>query len=128
MHFSDWLLFNEDNNDLVRLLRSLMDRYPQLEDLFAYEDDYKVKLDSIKVKPNFRGQGIGSAVLEELKQFAASVSKPLVLVPEPEKRKKEALDRFYRRAGFVHNKGRNKDYKLSSTFAPTMYWKPPIND
>ena len=42
---------------------------------------------------------------------------------EPEKGKKGALQRFYKRNEFVNNAGRNKDYGLSE-FSRTMLYKP----
>ena len=92
--------------------------------LWAYETDRKVELKEIKVPPEQRNQGLGGQIIEAIKDYARRVGKPVVLSPQPEFGKKKALDRFYRNHGFVYNRGRNKDYEISSFFGPTMYWRP----
>ena len=99
----------------------MREEYPGLK-LDAYAAPEKIELQQIEAP--VKGGGIGTAVIQKLQDYARSVDKPIVLRPEPEPRKKEALMRFYKNLGFVVNKGRNKDYTLSSPFALTMYWKP----
>ena len=65
-----------------------------------------------------------SEIVRKIQQYAQSVGKPIVLSPEPEKGKKAALERFYKNLGFVHNRGRHRDYRLSSFGGPTMLWHP----
>jgi len=122
MQFRQWL---EENSELQKLVASLEQQYPEIASLFAWENIYSVELSDIKIHKDSRNQGIGSAVISALKDFAASVGKPLIVAPEPGKGKKAALTRFYRRNGLIPNKGRNKDYRLSKPFSGTMYWKPP---
>jgi hypothetical protein len=48
-------------------------------------------------------------VLEKIKKYAKRVGKPIVLSAQPEPRKKTALNRFYKRAGFK-KPGRKKNH------------------
>jgi hypothetical protein len=107
---------------MEELLRQIRTRYPFVK-IWAFESADRVELQQIEVPPEHRGSGIGTSIIEELKNYARSVGKPIVLRPEPERGKKAALERFYKRLGFVNNAGRNKDYALSAPFSKTMYWK-----
>lgn len=123
-HHMQFLQWFENDDQLQQLIKSLKAQHPEIQSLFVYESGHEVKLDDITILPEMRGKGVGSIVMQALKQFAASVGKPLVLTPDANKGKKGALDRFYRGHGLIYNKGRNKDYSLGGTFGPTMYWRP----
>lgn len=107
---------------MEELLRQIRDKYPFV-DIWAFESKDRVELQQIKIPHEHRGSGIGTEIIRLLQNYARSVGKPIVLRPEPEKGKKAALKRFYKRLGFVDNSGRNKDYTLSSPFSKTMYWR-----
>lgn len=98
--------------------------YPSVK-VSAYENEYKIEIMQIKVSEEMRGRGIGTKIMGMFKDYAMSVSKPIVLVPEAERGHKKDLERFYTRLGFVKNRGRSMDYRLSSPVARTMYWSPP---
>lgn len=119
MQFRTWL---ESQDTLQNIVNDVKNQYPGIE-VIAWEGGNKIELAKLVVPPNQRNQGIGQAVVKRIQDYAASVNKPVVLRPEPEKGKKAALDRFYRNLGFKHNQGRNMDYTLSSPMARTMYWK-----
>ncbi len=87
-----------------------------------------INLHSLRVNPNSRSSGVGSAVIGELKDYARAHGATILLSPEADRGKKAALDRFYRRQGLQHNRGRHKDSRLSSMFAPTMLWRPTWED
>jgi GNAT superfamily N-acetyltransferase len=74
-----------------------------------------IRLHSIEVPKEKRGQGIGTRALRGLTKFADKTGRRIVLSPAPEKGKKEKLNRFYRSFGFVPNKGRNKDFTVRDT-------------
>jgi GNAT superfamily N-acetyltransferase len=107
---------------MEELLQQIRTRYPFVK-IWAFESADRVELQQIEVPPEHRGSGIGTEIMQELKNYARSVGKPIVLRPEPERGKKAALERFYKRLGFVNNAGRHKDYTLSAPFSKTMYWK-----
>lgn len=117
---------NQYGKDLSTIVKNLKIKYPGLV-LFAWETENKVELATLTVPKNMRGQGIGSSVIREIQEYARSIGKPISLHPEPDKGKKKALDDFYKNLGFVHNRGRNKDFTISSPFFPSMYWKPKEN-
>lgn len=108
--------------DLKSLVSEIETEYPFI-DLYVYETPYSIELANIKLPPEVRNQGIGTKIIQRLQQYAKEVQKPIVLTPEAERGKKKKLDKFYKNLDFVHNKGKNRDYRLSKTFAPTMLWK-----
>lgn len=107
---------------MEELLAQIRNQYPSI-DIEAYETNNRIEVMQIYVPPNERNSGIGSNVLKQIQQYAKEKGKPIVLRPEPERGQKANLDRFYKRHGFVHNKGKNIDYALSSPLAKTMYWR-----
>ncbi|MGP8291740.1 LPD38 domain-containing protein [Vreelandella zhanjiangensis] len=68
-----------------------------------------------------QGEGIGSEVMRRLTQWADASGKTLALTPSSDFGGSiRRLRAFYKRAGFVENKGKNKDYEISET----MYREP----
>ncbi len=135
--YTDWPAMREsddliaDRAALAQFERDIHQRYgPRgLTDFYtSISTAGDIHLHEIVVNPNTRGTGTGTAVLDELKTFAQSLGRPITLAPEAAPGKKAALDRFYRRAGFVPNRGRHRDYRLSSFGGPTMLWKPHVNE
>lgn len=118
-----WYRIAQDQNNIQEFVNSFLQKYPGII-LRITEFDYKIKLDKIEIPKDMRNLGIGSEILGALKEYSERINKPIVLNPEPEKGKKGALDRFYKRMEFVKNQGKNKDYDLSDTFGKTMYYKP----
>ncbi|MBW5800689.1 LPD38 domain-containing protein [Halomonas elongata] len=68
-----------------------------------------------------RGQGIGSAVMQRLTDWADASGRTLALTPSSDfGGNTKRLREFYQRFGFVENKGRHKDYEISEA----MYREP----
>ena len=114
-------------NAKIELLRQeILAEFPQIEDLFLFSGTRPdvIKLDQIKIKPEFRRKGIGSAVMDRIKKFADENNFIITLSQGPERGYKKKLDQFYRGHGFYHNKGRRKDYSLASFFGPNMIRRP----
>lgn len=111
--------------EVVALEKSLEAEFPGLErlDLCSHSNG-ALHVNSIQVRPEARGQGIGSQVMTRIKAFAQERGMPVTLSPEPDRGKKAALHKFYRGHGFQQNKGRRADHRYTSPFAPTMIWKP----
>jgi len=108
---------------------SLISKYPQIDKLGMYMQSSNdgLYISDLYIKPEFRGRGIGSKIMRDITNFADKNDINIVLIPEPESLKKAAVKRlvdFYKRFGFVLNTGKNKDYKLSDTFATNMYRYP----
>jgi len=117
--------YKKSQTDELQVLRQkLKTQYPGLELDLWKKNNNSVELASIEVPQELRNQGIGTDVIQQIKDYAQKNNLSIVLRPEPNKGKKGALDRFYRRLDFIPNKGRNMDYTLSAPFAKTMYWKP----
>ena len=94
-----------------------------LESFWAYEKDDTITLGMIKV--NDKKQGTGTAVMTELVKYADDNSKRIFLIPglrdaDHGTTSRSRLVKFYKRFGFVENKGRNKDF----TLPPGMYRDP----
>jgi hypothetical protein len=80
-----------------------------------YERDDKIVLKDIFVDKNNRNKGSGSALMQDLVNYADRVNKLIVLSAQPSSNKKSSLYRFYKRFGFILNKGRNIDFTLTGT-------------
>ena len=111
---------------IAELEAALEKEYPELQELHLDNRNGALGVAMIRVKPEFRNQGVGGRVIHRLKQFAAEESVPIVLSPEADRGYKDDLHRFYRRRGFYRNFGRRADSRYTSVFAPTMIWKPPV--
>jgi GNAT superfamily N-acetyltransferase len=108
---------------------SLLSKYPQIDELGIYiqTSDNALYISDLYIKPEFRGQGIGGKIMKDITDFADKNKLTIVLIPEPEELNKNAVKRlidFYKRFGFVLNKGKYKNYSLSGSFATTMYRYP----
>lgn len=108
---------------LVEMLRQ---RYRGIT-LSVWETGDHIELAGIYVPKPMQNQGWGAATVKAIQDYANKVGKPVVLRPQPDRGKKAALERFYKRLGFVSNSGRHTDFTLGSPFARTMYWKPRSN-
>lgn len=107
--------------DIVRLEVQLRKKLPDIEQLnLSARADKSVHVNSIRVKKSGQGKGIGTAVLNAVKKFAAKHRLPVTLSPEPDKGKKAALHRFYSANGFK----KCRDSQYTSPFAPTLIWFP----
>ena len=96
-----------------------------LSTFFVNERPDSISLDMIEVPKVDRKQGVGTAVMAELIRYADEQGKRIVLTPGlPDDRhgttSRGRLVKFYKRFGFVENKGRNKDFQISDG----MYREP----
>jgi GNAT superfamily N-acetyltransferase len=104
------------------------------DDLMMFEDHMKATYDllSFTVQSHYLGdivlasivvrdkkQGTGTAVMQELCKFADHYGKRILLSPNVKDiyygtTSRSRLVRFYKRFGFVENKGRNRDFRIGS--------------
>jgi len=121
---------NEELQPVVaKFEKDLEAEFPQLERLDLYiKSNGSLFIGNIYIKPEFRRQGFGSQVIKRIKQFADKYNLIITLSPEPERGYKKKLDQFYKSHGFIPNKGRHKDYRLSNMFAKSMFRRPGINE
>jgi GNAT superfamily N-acetyltransferase len=76
-----------------------------------------VRPNKIIIPKEKRNQGLGTKVLQSIITLADSQERTLVLSPSTDfgASSVERLKRFYKRFGFVENRGRNKDFGISQT-------------
>lgn len=96
-----------------------------LKSFSAYESGEDIKLSSIIVPKDARKQGVGSKAVQDLIDYADTQGKRVTLTPAIKDdfqgtTSSARLKKFYKKFGFVENKGRNKDFKISDS----MYREP----
>lgn len=88
-------------------------------DVMAHKD--KLNLSRIVVPKENRSSGIGTSVMNTLKNHADSTGKTITLSPSSSfGGSVTRLKKFYKSHGFVENKGKNKDFTISDS----MYRNP----
>lgn len=108
--------------------RTLQALYPEIDRVGIYfeKSNGALFLSDLYIKQEFRGQGIGTKIMNNITQFADLNQLPIVLIPEPEDESAspKQLIEFYKKFGFVVNAGKKIDYSFSDPFATTMYRLP----
>lgn len=96
-------------------------KHPQV-DAFVSERENSIKLHTIDVPKGQRRKGIGTTYMEDLIAHADETGKTITLSTGGREGDiaKSKLIAFYKSFGFVENKGRKKDYRISDT----MYRRP----
>lgn len=103
--------------NISEFTKQIKDKY-NLKFFFVYEYSDSIKLDMLEVPKTERKEGIGTAVMNELIQYADFNHKRIILTPGLRDDRhgttsRTRLIKFYKRFGFVENKGRNKDFTIS---------------
>lgn len=115
-------------NKVATFERTLQSLYPEIDRVGLYYDrnNGSLFLSDFYIKPEHRGKGVGTKIMNSIVQFADSMKLPVVLIPEPDDDNMSETDliNFYKKFGFVVNKGKQKDYSFSDPFALTMYRLP----
>lgn len=78
---------------------------------------HALHISRIEVPRSLRNQGYGSRAMEDLATFADDHGLAITLSPTTDfgASSKERLRRFYKRFGFVQNKGKHKDFRIWDT-------------
>ena len=107
------LLFEEISVDekirkvsiLERALQLKYNKY--LEDLMFYYDDSinGIFLSDLYIKNEYKGQGYGTKIMNELIKFADIYNMAISLIPVSENTSSEKLIEFYKKFGFIENEG-----------------------
>jgi predicted GNAT family N-acyltransferase len=98
---------------------ALREKYPDVK--LDLSGDDRLYLGRIVVPKDKRGQGVGSSVMSDLVKRADEAGVPVDLSPSSDFGGSVGrLKDFYKRFGFVENKGRNKDFSISES----MYRQP----
>jgi len=102
------------------LARDLDTKYPDITADISAKDNY-LTLDRLEIDKELRRQGLGSRFMEDLTQYADDTGRQVRLTADGDfGGSKAGQQRFYRRHGFVPNRGRARDY----TFQDNMYRDP----
>ena len=108
---------NLSASDLVQKLQSEHDGLK----LSIFGNGQNATLSKIIIPDGSRGAGIGSQVMNKITEWADQNQKTIALTPSADfGGNKKRLGEFYKRFGFVENKGRNKDFEISES----MYRNP----
>jgi len=85
-----------------------------LESFDLYENIYSIILNKIIINKEFRKDGYGSKVMNDLINYADKEEKVIVLTPSTDfgGTSVNRLIQFYKKFGFKMNKGINKDFKF----------------
>ncbi len=111
-----------ETSDAHAFAKQLQAKY-DLQDLWLYmlgdSNPDTLKLDSIIVKRGGRKEGVGSAVMQEITDYADANGLRIALTPnikDPVQgtTSRSRLVKFYKRFGFKENKGRSKDFTISA--------------
>lgn len=119
------LLIENISSEVEFFEKGIKHRYPQISEFGIYYDESinALFLSDIYVKEEFKGQGIGSKVMEETIGFAKRLKLPVVLVPDSDD-DQTRLIKFYQKFGFVINSGKNINRNLKIPSAVSMYKMP----
>lgn len=103
-------------------LKSLQDKLDDLGvDHSLSHNKGTTTVHKIVVKKEDRNKGLGSKAMKAITDHADQHGHKLVLSPSSDfGGSKSRLNKFYKRHGFVENKGRNKDFSTRET----MYREP----
>jgi GNAT superfamily N-acetyltransferase len=95
-----------------KIEKLLKQKYAEvLEKLFLFEKGDYIELNLIKIRPEHKGKGWATKILDDLSEYAQENNKILTLTPSDTfGASKSRLETFYKRFGFVPNKGKNKDF------------------
>ena len=102
---------------IEQLSQDIESRYG-LDSFTVYEKGDDVTLGMITVPKGKRKQGVGTAAMNDLIEYADTNNKRVKLTPDVKGNDQGTTSRkrlvdFYKRFGFVENKGRNKDFTVS---------------
>src|SRR5690606_11764278 len=120
-------------DQLQAFARDVRERHGRrLVDLFE-DSNGNIVLDMIAVPRDRQGQGVGTAAMRDLIAFADRHGRRITLKlgqrdPEFGTTSRSRLERFYRRFGFVPNKGRKKDYSISADMYRDPLGSPRVRE
>ena len=87
----------------------------QAKVLLLTENKGSVSIHNLVVEPEQRNKGVGQAILDDIVAYADAKSKIITLTPTSAYGTKKRLISWYKKNGFVENKGKNTDFTISDT-------------
>ena len=119
-----FLLFleqEESHDSEFEKLRSHLDSMGVRHSIGNHKRSNSISVYAIEVPKEKRNLGIGTSAMRAITAHVDKHAKKVTLSPSADfGGSKARLIPFYKRLGFVENKGRNKDYSISDT----MYREP----
>ena len=122
------------NEDISALQNELEQKY-NLKSLFLADMGKRnaIELHSIIVNKEEQGSGTGSKVMQEIIAYADANGKIVVLDPglldkQHGTTSQSRLRKFYKRFGFIDNKGRNKNYEFRNLMIRYPQTNESINE
>ena len=114
MRFLEFYL-KESSSEFIS--EKLKKKFPEIKQLWLTERGNDIVLDTIIINKESRNKGIGSKILEELCEYADQNHSRILLTTGVKDdhhgtTSSNRLKKFYKRFGFVENKGRNKDFSV----------------
>ena len=110
---------NNKNNTskAINSLNDIKTKYKnQTDQLNIFENkDNTISINNLVVKQNLRNKGIGQNILNDIMNYADKTNKTITLTPTSEYLTKNRLTNWYKRNGFVENKGKNINFSISDT-------------
>ena len=105
-------------------VRTIQEKYPDVEIDVYGSPDRGYELSKIEVPKNKQGSGLGTQVMNDLVAAADAEGARISLTPDTSfgGTSVSRLKDFYKRFGFVDNKGKNKDFSTRNT----MYRDPSV--
>lgn len=116
MYFSEP---EEVEDDVIpQVIQRLKEKYPDAEVRLNRRDNGDIRLEHLAVAKDKRKQGIGSQIMQDLANFADANGVRMTLTtgvrdPHFGTTSRARLSKFYKRFGFIDNRGRNKDFSIS---------------
>ena len=113
-------------NKTIKSLEDIKVKYKnQTDQLNIFENkDNTISINNLVVKQNLRNKGIGQSILNDIIDYADKNGKTITLTPTSQYLTKNRLTNWYKKNGFVENKGRNTNYSISDT----MYRLPKTSN
>jgi len=103
--------------DELKTIKDSFDERYQMDRVWANVKDLGrgerlLVIDQMRVREEYRRQGMGTRALEDLLDFADRHGMMVALTPDDMGAPKRVLTRWYKSHGFKPNKGRNKDFRF----------------
>jgi GNAT superfamily N-acetyltransferase len=107
----------EEEEDIEDFSQSIRDTYrPAKFEVYIVPNTGDIHLASIVVRKDQHGQGIGTKIMDDLLAYADAHGRRVTLTPMEKNSEygttsSARLQKFYKRFGFVPNKGKHKDFR-----------------
>lgn len=113
-------VISESMNELDDFVSKTKQDHPEIRNLVMYPYGNDIKLDTLAIHKDKQGLGVGTKILDKIKQFSDTHNKRIMLTtgtcdPNFGTTSQSRLDKFYRKNGFISDKGRNKDFSITTT-------------